>query len=168
MKKTGLLVLVAALCIVLPSCRRMAEKTREKIRVEAVERVEPQGFSGIEVVVRVVNDTRYRLLLERASFDLYAGANCVCGAVLAEPAEVARRTTASVATQWRLRIVDPLALYALVRRVRRNDLEQVNVSFSVEGHGGPASVNFSREKMPLSEFLNIFDLDLRELKNYFE
>ena len=168
MRKTGLLLLLAVLCAVLPSCRRVAEKAGEKIRIEEVERVSGRGVTGAEIVVRVVNDSRYKIALERASLDLYMGQSCACSAELLQPVEVARRTTASVATQWRIRIVDPLALYAVVRRVQRNDITQIGVSFSVEGHGGPLPVNFSREKMPLSEFLNTFGVDLQELKNYFE
>ena len=156
MRKTGLLLLLAVLCAVLPSCRRTAEKTREKIRIEEVERVERQGLAGAEIVVRVVNDSRYKVVLERASLDLCMGQSRACSAELLRPVEVARRTTASVATQWRNRIVDPLALYAVARRVQRNDLSQIVVSFSVVGRGGPLAVNFSGEKMPLSEFLNFF------------
>ena len=168
MRKTGLLLLAAVLCAALPSCRRTAEKAREQIRIEEVERVERQGLAGAEIEVRVANDSRYKIVLEQAALDLYMGQSRACSAELLRPVEVARCTTASVATQWRIRIVDPLALYALARRVQRNDLAQVGVSLSVEGRGGPLPVNFSREKMPLSEFLNNFGVDLQELKNYFE
>ncbi len=45
-----------------------------------------------------------------------------------------------------------LALYVLARKVKSGDLSQVEVSYAVEGRGGPAPVKISRERMPLSDF----------------
>lgn len=162
------ILLLLVLCVGMTSCRRTVEKAREKIRIEEIERVELHGLAGLDVVLRVRNDTGYKLSVEHASLDIFYGTARVAGVVLREPVEVQRRTTESVATQWRLRISDPLAAYALVGRIRRDDLSAVAVSFAVEGRGGPAPVNISRERMPLSEFLNTFDLDSKQLKTYFQ
>lgn len=160
------------LCIVLcagtTSCRRRAERIREKIRIEAVERAGLRGLTGLEVVLRVRNDTGCKLRLDEASFDLYLGTSFVAGIVLTEPVGVGRHMAESVATQWRLRISDPLAAYALVRRIGRGDLAAVTVSYAAVGRGGPMTVNILREKVPLSEFLNTFGVDSDELKNYIE
>ncbi|MCM1151202.1 MAG: hypothetical protein NC209_05480 [Alistipes sp.] len=156
------------LCVGMSSCRRAAEKAREKIRIEAVEQVEMHGLTALDLVLRVRNDSGYKLRVEHAALDIFYGTTFVAGAVLREPLFVPRRTTQSLATQWRLRLSDPLAAYALVRRLRRDDISAVSVSFAVAGQGGPAAVNISRERVPLSEFLNTFDLDLQQLKNYFQ
>ena len=58
-----------------------------------------------------------------------------------------------------------LALYVLARKVKSGDLSQVEVSYAVEGRGGPAPVKISRERMPLSDFLNTFGLTLQDVKN---
>ena len=41
---------------------------------------------------------------------------------------------------------------------------QVEVSYAVEGRGGPAPVKISRERMPLSDFLNTFGLTIEDVK----
>ena len=140
-------VLLLAVAVSVSSCRRAVEKARRNIRFEGIEKVERQGLTGAEVVVRVMNDTGYKLVLDAA-----------------EAVEVPRRTTDSFRTLWRLKISDPLALYVLARKVRSGDLSQVEVSYAVEGRGGPAPVKISRERMPLSDFLNTFGLTIEDVK----
>ncbi|MDE5623269.1 MAG: hypothetical protein K2I62_01375 [Alistipes sp.] len=167
-RKLFLSLLCLALCAGLTSCGRKAEKLRESIRVEAVERIEMHSLTGLDILLRVRNDTGYKLLLNEASLDIFMGPSLVAGAELCDPVEVPRRSRGSVATRWRLKISDPLAAYVLARRIGRGDISAVAVSFEVRGRGGPARVNICREKMPLSEFLNTFGVTLEELKNYFE
>ena len=162
------IILLLLLSVGMTSCRRTAEKAREKIRFEEVERVEMHSLTGVDLVLRVRNDTGYKLRLEEASLALFYGSSCVATAVLREPVEVPRRSVERLTTQWRLRVSDPLAAYALVRRLRHDDLSAVAVSFTARGRGGPAVLNISREKMPLSEFLNTFGTDWQQLKNYFQ
>ena len=144
-------VLLLAVAVSLSSCRRAVEKARRNIRFEGIERVERQGLTGAEVVVRVMNDTGYKLVLDAT-------------VVLREAVEVPRRTTDSFRTLWQLKISDPLALYVLARKVKSGDLSQVEVSYAVEGRGGPAPVKISRERMPLSDFLNTFGLTIEDVK----
>lgn len=166
MKKLLCILLLTAVALSLGSCRRAVEKARRNIRVEAVEKIELQGLTGAEVVLRVRNDTGYKLVLDNARLDIYYGRSRVGDIALREGVEVARRTTGSVSTRWRIRISDPLALYVLAKKIERNDLSEVAVSFSAEGRGGPAPVKISREMVPLSEFLTIFGLTMQDLKNY--
>lgn len=158
-----LLVLLAA-----GSCRKAAERVARKIRIEAIERIDRQGLSGAELVVRMTNDTRHRLVLERAAFDLYYDSVRVSRIRLRHPVEVPRRFAGSITTLWRTRDDDPMALYVLDKRLREGNLSQVAVSFEIEGRGGPVPVNISRRMVPLSEFLNIFGLTLEDITNYLE
>ena len=148
------------------SCRRAAERARQNIRIETVEKIERIGISGAEVVVRVNNGSRYKLALTTAEFGLYYADARVGTIVLMQPVEVPRRTNLAVTTRWRLKISDPMALYLLLRKTSDGDWSQVGVSCSVEGRGGPAPVKFSREKMPLSDFLNTFGVSIRDIENY--
>lgn len=166
MKKLVYILLTLAVSISATSCRRAVEKARRNIRIEAVEKVERRGLTAAEIVVRVMNNTGYKLRLDEASFDLYYGPSRAGTVLLREGVEVARHTTCSVATLWQLKVADPLALYVLSKKFRENDLSQVAVSFTLKGRGGPAPVNISRERVPLSEFLNIFGLELQDVKNY--
>lgn len=150
----------------LASCRRAAERAAAKIRIEAVESVERQGLTGFEAVVRVRNGSGYKLVLERARLDLYCDGARAGDIRLGGRVEVGRRTVERVATRWQVRISDPLALYALARRVRRGAAEGIEVSYAVEGRGGPAAVNISRERVPLSEFLRTFGWTLQDVADY--
>ncbi len=162
------LILSLFLCVGMTSCRRAAEKAREQIRIEAVEAVEMRGFAGLDLVLRVRNDTGYKLKMEKVSFDLFLASKRVVGAALSEPVVIGRRSVGSHAMRWRVRVSDPFALHALLRRLGDNDLSEVAVSFAVKGRGGPKAINISRERVPLSEFLNTFGIDLHDLKNNFE
>ena len=143
-------VLLLAVAVSLSSCRRAVEKARRNIR--------------FEVVVRVMNDTGYKLVLDAAEMGVYYAGGRVGTVVLREAVEVPRRTTDSFRTLWQLKISDPLALYVLARKVKSGDLSQVEVSYAVEGCGGPAPVKISRERMPLSDFLNTFGLTIEDVK----
>ena len=55
-------VLLLAVAVSVSSCRRAVEKARRNIRFEGIEKVERQGLTGAEVVVRVMNDTGYKLV----------------------------------------------------------------------------------------------------------
>ena len=112
-RKIFFLLLCLAVCAGMTSCRRKLEKARENIRVEAVERVGMRGLTELDVVLRLRNDTGYKLVLDKASLDIFMGPSFVVGAELCDPVTAERHTTQSIATRWRLRISDPFTLYAL-------------------------------------------------------
>lgn len=158
------LLLFAALSAV--SCRRSVEKVARKIRFEGIERVQMQGLTAAEVVARVDNGSAYRLALSAARIDLYYADALVGRLVLLDPVEIERRTAASLQTRWRIQISDPLTLYVLYRKVQSGEFDRIALSFAIEGRGGPAPLRFSREKMPLSEFLTTFGLTVQDVQNY--
>lgn len=157
-------VVLLAVALSAGSCRRAVEKTASKIRFEGVEHVERQGLTGVEVTMRVDNGSAYRLTLSSAEIGIFYADACVGYLVLNEPVEIERRSVASVTTCWRLRIADPLALLLLGRKVSAGEYDRIAVSCALEGRGGPAPFKFSREKMPLSEFLNTFGLSIQDLE----
>lgn len=166
MRKYLIYLLLLGAAVSVTSCRKAVEKAQRNIRFEGIERVERQGLTGAEVVVRVKNDTGYKLVLNAAQVDIYYAGRRVGTILLREAVEVPRRTTDSFRTLWRLKISDPMALYVLAKKIRSEDLSQIALSVAVEGRGGPAHVNFSRERVPLSEILNTFGLTLQDVKNY--
>ena len=166
MRRFLLFFVVSAVALSCASCRRAAERAREKIRLEAVEQVAPRGLSGVDVTLRVANGSGHRLVLESAEFDLYYAGSRAGGVTLREAVEVPKRTTLSAETRWRLRIADPLACFALVRRLRAGDPSRICVSYDVRGHGGPVPVHLAEEMVPLSQFLRTFGLSIEDLKNY--
>lgn len=160
----AVVVLLSALG--LPSCRRAAEKARRNIRIEAVEQIDRHALSGMDLTVRVHNGSRYKLLLSQAELEVWYAGSCIGSVQLREGVAIPRRTTQSVTLRWKFRIDDPFGLYALARKLRRDDLSQVEVGFRVKGRGGPAAVNIRKERMPLSDFLRIFGIGIDDIKTY--
>lgn len=161
-------LVLTAIVLSVSSCRRAVERAQRNIRVEAVEQVERQGSVGAVVTLRVKNDTRYKLRLNAARFDVYLGGGHVVSVLLRERVEVPRRTTDRYRTLWRLKVSDPMAFYALGRKIRSGDLSQVAIAYAIEGRGGPAPVKISGERMPMSDFLNTFGLTIQDIEIYFE
>lgn len=163
-----LLPLVWMLAAVLPmtSCRKAVEKARENIKLEAIEKVQLTGLTGIEAVVRIMNETSYKLRLENASADiLYAGGKAAT-VTLNGAVEVPPHTTCSVSSSWKISISNPITVYQLIRKVKADDISQVTVTFSAEGQGGPVPVKIARENVPLSDILDIFGMTLQDAKKY--
>lgn len=158
--------LLLALVLPMTSCRRATERALSKIRVEEVVKLERQGLSGAELVLRVKNATGHKLVLERAVLRIYYAENLVTSIALRGRVEVPRRSDGEITTLWRTRTSDPMALYVMRKKLAGGDLSRIAVSFSIEGRGGPAPVNISQEMMPLSDFLNIFGLSFDEVKTY--
>ena len=152
-------VLLLAVAVSLSSCRRAVEKARRNIRFEGIERVERQGLTGAEVVVRVMNDTGYKLVLDAAEMGVYYAGGRVGTVVLREAVEVPRRTTDSFRTLWQLKISDPLALYVLARKVKSGDLSQVEVSYAVEGRRPGSRENFARTDAVVGFFEYLWPYD---------
>lgn len=158
--------LLLALVLPMTSCRRATERALSKIRVEEVVKLERQGLSGAELVLRVKNATGHKLVLERAVLRIYYAENLVTSIALRGRVEVPRRSDGEITTLWRTRTSDPMALYVMRKKLAGGDLSRIAVSFSIDGRGGPAPVNISQEMMPLSDFLNIFGLSFDEVKTY--
>lgn len=168
MRRSGWILCLLLTALSAASCRRAVERAAAKVRFEGIERVERRGLTGVEAVLRVANGSGYGLELDAARADIYYGASRVGDIRLCEGVRVPRRTTMSVATQWQLRIADPLALYMVARRLRSGDMSQIAVSYDVSGRGGPAPVNISGDRVPLSDFLNIFGLTLQDVATYLD
>lgn len=165
MRKYFFYLLLLAAAVSMNSCRKAVEKAQRNIRFEGIEKIERQGLTGAEMVVRVMNNTGYKLVLAMAEIEVYYADSRVGTVVLREPVEVPRHTTDSFRTLWRLKMADPMALYVLLKKVESGDLSQVGIAYALEGRGGPAPVKISRERMPLSDFLNTFGLTLQDVKN---
>ena len=158
-------VLLLAVAVSLSSCRRAVEKARRNIRFEGIERVERQGLTGAEGVERlVVLDPRTKLyMLLLFNVIMFSSATesmaVILKTLLAALAFLILLNAGKTKIAWIY-----LALYVLARKVKSGDLSQVEVSYAVEGRGGPAPVKISRERMPLSDFLNTFGLTIEDVK----
>ena len=159
-----LIVLITAVSLSLTSCRGMMQRARQKIGIEGIERIEPHSLSAVDLTLRVRNATAHRLVVKTAEFDVaYAGREVV-RIRLADKVVIRRKTHGGVFTSWRLQVADPLAVYALVKKVRHHEIDKITVSYRVRGRGGIFPVEISGENVPLSKILNIFGGSIHQLK----
>lgn len=159
-------LLPALLLLPLVSCRKAVERTVEKIRFEGVERIDVQNLSSVVATLGVDNGTSHRLRLDGATLTLRYDGTKIATATLTEPAEAPARTRSSVETRWRIRVGDPIALLVALRALREEDLTRFEADIEASGHGGPAPVNISRERVPLQKILNTFGITLEDLKKH--
>lgn len=151
------------LAISTTSCRKAIEKAANNIRIEKIESIERRGFTGADIVIRVMNDTGHKLSLETAELRLFYDSTLVGTAVLFEPIEVPQRATTSVQTRWKLKISDPIALLATTAKMGQKDYTPFGISFDIKGKGGPMPIKISQEMIPLSDFLRTFGVQIDDL-----
>ncbi|MEG0789018.1 MAG: hypothetical protein RSB23_02075 [Alistipes sp.] len=168
MRKLIVLFVVMMTAVSLSSCQKAIEKARRNIRVEAVEQVEVHALSGVDITLRVMNNTGHRLSLHTAELKLFYDSNYVGNAVLREAVEVPKRATTSITTRWKVKISDPIALYLMSKKINQGDISLLAVSFDLTGKGGPAPITISQQMIPLSDFLRIFGVSIEEVKNRFK
>lgn len=162
MKRTLYLLLLLLLALPMTSCRGIKERMREKIRFEGIETMQLTGTSSLEIGMRIANETAYKLELNHAVATLYYKDSRVGTMTLKEPVVQPRRTTGTLPTQWMIDLNNPLAALALVANLQQGS-NAATVSLHLEGKGGPKALTISREKMPLSDFLNIFGIKAQDL-----
>lgn len=166
MRKFTLYLLLITTVATMGSCQRALENAQRNIGVEAVVKAERQGLSGAEIVLRVKNDTRHKLVLKKASLQVFYNGDLLSHVVLRKHVEVPRRATTDIPTLWKIDNPEPAGQYILEKRIREGDISQISVSYHIEGRGGPVPVEISQQMMPLSDFLNNFGLSVQDLINY--
>lgn len=161
-------IVCLGLVLLATSCQKAIERAQRDIRLEAVESIERKGMSGAAATIRVANDSRYKLVLKNARFELFYGEVPVSSFTLHGRVEIPRRTSGSYRSLWRVVTEDPMIYYMVTKKIEAGEIDRIAVSFTLEGRGGPASAKMSEEMMPFSEFLNIFGLDLDEVRKYLD
>lgn len=161
-------VVALAVALGVPSCRGVGGRAARGIRIEQVVQAARLGSAGASVTLRIRNGSRRELCFEEARFEFYLDGAPVAEFRLHEPVRIPERTTVDCRSLWRLRTEDPMAYYALGRRLRSGDTERIGISAHIEGRSGRYPVNFSCQRMPVSDFLDIFGLSINDIENFLE
>ena len=164
MKQLRLLFLFLVLLSGLTSCSKTIERARQNIAFEGIQGIKPHGLSGVDVMLGVRNNTAHKLVLKEAQFDLCYDQHPVATILLRERAEVPRRFRGTIPTSWHLRIDDPLAFFALSRKLQKGEEHKITVSYNIRGRGGLMPIKISGENASVSKLLNIFGVSLQEVK----
>lgn len=126
------------------------------------------GSSGMTLEMKVTNDSRRRLTVKRAKLTLFIDRRTVGHIYLHEPFRFERHSSGRVSSLWRMSFPDNMQLYALKRRILRDDTSQIFVSYDAVVRCGLVKANISGSYVSLSEFLNTFGMDTEILKQYLE
>lgn len=162
-------LLLLSLCTLCSCGRRM----QRRIRIEGVESVERHGWSGVDVTLRVSNDSRRDLTLDSCTVHLFS-----VGTLPAEPlflgsfelrggAGVARRTAGSVRLRMKIRTESPAAAQALWRRFSAGETGGVLVSTDALVRAGTHKRRISTGLLPLSSILNTFGVSEEDFSDCF-
>lgn len=160
MKRLFPLLLPLLLLPALTSCDT-AHRLREKIRLEGVERVRPQGFTHLLVVLRAANESAHNLKLKEMTLAFYYrdASRPTLTATLLEPVVLRRRTAGELPTKWRLDYADALAWLPLLRSMESGSLDDWRVSVRMKGRGGMIPIKISGEGLSVPQLLRAFGVE---------
>lgn len=160
MKRLFRLLLPLLLLPALTSCDT-AHRLREKVRLEGVERVRPQGLTHLLVVLRATNDSAHNLKLKEMTLTFYYrdASRPTLTATLLDPVVLRRRTSGELPTKWRLDYADALAWLPLLRSIEAGSLDDWRVSVRMKGRGGMIPIKISREGLSVPQLLRTFGVD---------
>ncbi|MDE6778316.1 MAG: hypothetical protein K2J51_02415 [Alistipes sp.] len=162
------LVVLLSLCTSV-SCGRQMQR---RIRIEGVESVERHGWSGIDITLRVRNDSRRDLMLDSCTVHLFtadaphrpAGIGTL---ELRGGAGIARRTAGSVRLRMKMRMESPAAAQALWRRLSDGRTDGLHLSVDAEVRAGGRARRISTELLPLSSIFSIFGVSNEDFSDCF-
>lgn len=160
-------ILFLSLLIYLSSCTKMvdrvADNVRTNVRVESVENISINGFSTVDMVLKVANNSKYKLALDNAALTLFYGGSRVGEVILQEGIDLPKGATTRLSFKFRFKVSNPLTLLAMTREFKERRLDNMQVSFNVSGKGGGVPVRFSGEMVPLSQFIATFGTSIDDL-----
>lgn len=158
-------LLLFGVAMTLTSCRGTADRLREQIRFDGIAAVRVDALPRVEIDFEIINRSAHHLFVDEAEAVLCYRNAKVASLELAQGVKISRRTEGVVTTDWQVEVRNPLAMIPLLARVTKGDLDQLTVDLRIEGRGGVLPVNILRKKMPLSDFLNTFDVESDLLKH---
>lgn len=166
--QTGLLRLVAVglLALTLASCSGARARMREKVRIDGIERVRPQGLSRLYLELLTTNDSGHNLKIKELTLSFYrtSAADPTVTATLTEPVLLRRHTAGVLPTKWHLTYADLLSWLPLVQSAAKGNFDGWRVAIRLRGRCGVIPINISSEALPLSAILRTFGIDTVNLE----
>ena len=155
---------VGLLALTLASCS--GQRMRDKIRIDGIERVRPQGLSHLYLELRTTNDSGRNLKVRELTLAFYYGSSAepTVTATLLEPVTLRKHTSGGLPTKWRLAYADLLAWMPLLRAVGGGSFDGWRVAVQLKGRCGVMPINISSEALPLSTILRTFGVDTKNLE----
>ncbi len=135
---------------------------QEDISLKEVENVSVQGFSRIDLTLKVENRSGSKLRVESARLDLRRGEMPLVDLILGEPVLVPRKSVTSVPVTLRLKLSNPLGALGLMGDLK-GMIPQLTVSGEITAKAGWARKKIRFDGVPFTDFLRTFGADTDEL-----
>ena len=149
--------------VVRRSLERMRRVPGPKVRIGEEVAVRQYGTVGLDLTFEVENASRRTLRLEEAELEFFTGAGSLGRAVLRGSVEVPGRSRGPVCSRWKFDFPDAAAGMVLRKRLEEGDYARLEVEVRMTLRAGAVRRRVSFERMPFSEFLNIFAEDRMRL-----
>lgn len=143
--------------ILLGSCIK-----QEDITLKEVENISVQGFSRIDLSLKVENQSGSKLRIEDARMELCRGEMPLVDLMLSEPILIPRKSTSSIPVSLRLKLANPLGALSLMGDLK-STLSQLTVSGEITAKAGWARKKIRFDDVPFTDFLRTFGADTDEL-----
>ena len=127
-----------------------------------VENVSVQGFSRIDLTLKVENQSGSKLRIEDVRLDLRHGEMSLVDLKLGQQVIVPRKSTSSIPVSLRLKLSNPLGALSMMSNLK-STLSQLTVSGEITAKAGWARKKIRFDKVPFTDFLRTFGADTDEL-----
>ncbi len=155
--KITIRILLLTLPLWLGSCIK-----QDDIMLHEVENVSVQGFSRIDLTLKVENQSGSKLRIEDARLDLRHGEMSLVDLKLGQQVIVPRKSTSSIPVSLRLKLSNPLGALSMMSNLK-STLSQLTVSGEITAKAGWARKKIRFDKVPFTDFLRTFGADTDEL-----
>lgn len=140
-----------------------AASLARKIRLEAVQEVRTYGTAGADLTLWMTNESRRTVRLEAACVDFYTDSVFLGRVRLRDTVVLAKRSSEEVKSRWKNESPDVAGWYVLEKRLREQDLGLLDVTVEFTVKAGAFRRTIYWERVPVSNFLNIFAPDGKDL-----
>lgn len=153
------------LALLLGGC---GEALVRKIHVEGVESVRYYGATGLDLTLHIDNQSRRTVRIEAAELNFFSGTDSLGCAELRGEVMIPKRSSGAVCSRWKFDFRDLASGFLLQKRLLGGELYRLEVAATLTVRVGGFRRRIVCEKMPLSDFLNIFGAMFRDTKDEIE
>lgn len=154
-----LLCLVALLVTVCVSYASPCHRAERRVTCEGVAGVTHLSSSGMNLWLKISNETTHRLTISRGEVDILINDQVVATISLRERVRIPRRSRGEVLLPLRFQSYGHLAAWQILRQVLRGDDKAIAISYNVRGGAGLIRRTFSAENIAISEFFDTFAIN---------
>lgn len=147
---------------------RIVERFKERVEVKGISRVTHLSTSGVNLWVDVENRSASRLVLKRAVLDVVIDGEVRMQVSLRDRVVVARKSDGEVLLPLRFAKRNTLSVISLLRRLVREDIDEVHLNIALRGGTTLFRKNFEAQGVTLAEALEWIGLTSADILDLME